>query len=150
MSRTPLLHQPRVQRVLYPVAIGIVLALVLGKVVGVLGSTVVMAKFTRAELDDDLAWSDVVGLALLTGIGFTVSLLVGELAFGPGSDRDEHAKLAIIVGSVVAAVLASAVLRRRNAVYRRIHLEDQVDEDADGVPDVYEKQARPDGPHRGV
>ena len=130
-----------------PVAIGIVLALVLGKLVGVLGSTFVMAKFTRAELDDDLAWSDVVGLALLTGIGFTVSLLVGELAFGPGSDRDEHAKLAIIVGSVLAAILASAVLRRRNAVYRRIHLEDQLDEDADGVPDVYEKQARPDGPH---
>ena len=93
-----------------PVAIGIVLALVLGKVVGVLGSTVVMAKFTRAELDDDLAWSDVVGLALLTGIGFTVSLLVGELAFGPGSDRDEHAKLAIIVGSVVAAVLAAVAV----------------------------------------
>ena len=123
-----------------PVAIGIVLALVLGKLVGVLGSTFVMAKFTRAELDDDLAWSDVVGLALLTGIGFTVSLLVGELAFGPGSDRDEHAKLAIIVGSVVAAVLASAVLRRRNAVYRRIHLEDQVDHDADGVPDAFEER----------
>jgi len=124
-----------------PVAIAIVLALVLGKLVGVLGSTFVMAKFTRAELDDNLAWSDVVGLALLTGIGFTVSLLVGELAFGPGSDRDEHAKLAIIVGSVVAAVLASVVLRRRNAVYERIHLADQVDDDADGVPDAFQRRS---------
>ncbi len=103
-----------------PVAIGIVLALVLGKVIGVLGSTYVMARFTRAELDDDLSWSDVVGLSLLTGIGFTVSLLVGELAFGPGSEKDEHAKLAVIAGSVLAAVLASIVLRRRNAIYRRI------------------------------
>ena len=128
-----------------PVAIGIVLALVLGKLVGVLGSTFVMAKFTRAELDDDLAWSDVVGLALLTGIGFTVSLLVGELAFGPGSDRDEHAKLAIIAGSVVAALLASVVLRRRNTVYRRIHLEDQVDDDLDGIPDTFQRGSTPDG-----
>ncbi|WP_353952429.1 Na+/H+ antiporter NhaA [Knoellia sp. S7-12] len=131
-----------------PVAIGIVVALVLGKLVGVLGSTFVMARFTRAELDDDLSWSDVVGLSLLTGIGFTVSLLVGELAFGAGSERDESAKLAIIVGSVVAAVLASIVLRRRNAVYRRIHLEDQVDHDADGVPDAFEEGPGMDGSHR--
>ncbi|MFC7487207.1 Na+/H+ antiporter NhaA [Knoellia sp. CPCC 206453] len=121
-----------------PVAIGIVLALVLGKVIGVLGSTFVMARFTRAELDDDLSWSDVVGLSLLTGIGFTVSLLVGELAFGPGSENDEHAKLAVIAGSVLAAVLASIVLRRRNAIYRRIEQEDNVDDDGDGVPDAFQ------------
>jgi NhaA family Na+:H+ antiporter len=125
-----------------PVAIGIVLALVLGKVIGVLGSTFVMARFTRAELDDDLSWSDVVGLSLLTGIGFTVSLLVGELAFGPGSEKDEHAKLAVIAGSVLAAVLASIVLRRRNAIYRRIAHEDSLDDDGDGVPDAF--QDRPD------
>ncbi|MEO7267788.1 MAG: Na+/H+ antiporter NhaA [Knoellia sp.] len=120
-----------------PVAIGIVLALVVGKVIGVLGSTFVMARFTRAELDDDLSWSDVMGLSLLTGIGFTVSLLVGELAFGPGSEKDEHAKLAVIAGSVLAAVLASIVLRRRNAIYRRIAQEDTVDDDGDGVPDAF-------------
>src|SRR5690606_29918973 len=103
--------------------------------------------FTRAELDDDLAWSDVVGLSLLTGVGFTVSLLVGELAFGSGSPRDEHAKIAVITGSLVAALLASAILRRRNAVYRRIHLQDQLDRDADGVPDAFQERSRPDGPH---
>ena len=124
-----------------PVAIGIVIALVAGKVIGVLGSTFVMARFTRAELDEDLSWSDIVGLSLLTGIGFTVSLLVGELAFGPGSPRDEHAKLAVIAGSVLAALLASIVLRRRNAVYGRIQQEDSVDDDADGIPDRF--QTRP-------
>ncbi|EAQ00506.1 putative sodium/proton antiporter [Janibacter sp. HTCC2649] len=131
-----------------PVAIGIVLALVLGKVIGVLGSTYVMARFTRAELDDDLSWSDVVGLSLLTGIGFTVSLLVGELAFGPGSPRDEHAKLAVIAGSVLAAVLASIVLRRRNAIYRRIAQEDTVDDDGDGVPDAFQDRSEVDGSPR--
>ncbi|MDT0214009.1 Na+/H+ antiporter NhaA [Rothia sp. ARF10] len=131
-----------------PVAIGIVVGLVAGKLIGVLGSTWLMARFTRASLDDDLAWSDIVGLALLTGVGFTVSLLVGELAFGAGSERDDHAKLAVIVGSLVAAVLASVVLRRRNAVYRRIHLEDQLDSDRDGVPDAYQRGSGADGTGR--
>ena len=75
-----------------PVAIGVVVALVLGKAVGIFGSTWTMARFTRAELDDDLTWTDVFGLALLAGVGFTVSLLVGELAFGTGSERDDHVK----------------------------------------------------------
>ena len=86
-------------------------ALVVGKAVGVFGGTWVFARFTRAELDDDLAWTDVLGLSLLAGIGFTVSLLIGELAFGAGSARDEHVKLAVLVGSLTAA----AAGRRRAA-----------------------------------
>ncbi len=103
-----------------PVAIGIVAGLVVGKFVGVLGSTWGVARFTRARLDDDLAWADVAGLAMLTGVGFTVSLLVGELAFGMGSERDDHVKLAVLAGSLLAAALAAVVLRMRNATYRRI------------------------------
>jgi NhaA family Na+:H+ antiporter len=124
-----------------PVALGVVLGLVVGKLVGVLGSTWLLARFTRAQLDEDLSWSDVVGLALLTGIGFTVSLLVGDLAFGTGSPRDEHVKLAVLVGSLTSAVLAAVVLRRRNAVYRRIAERDSRDEDGDGIPDVYADDA---------
>ena len=45
------------------------------------------ARFTRASLDDELSWIDVSGVALLGGIGFTVSLLIGELAFGPAAPR---------------------------------------------------------------
>lgn len=119
------------------VAVGVVVALVVGKLVGVLGSTFVMARYTRATLDEDLAWVDVIGLALLTGIGFTVSLLVGELAFGGGSARDDHVKLGILTGSVLSALLATAVLRRRNAVYRRI--EEMAGDDglaADGPDDA--------------
>jgi NhaA family Na+:H+ antiporter len=122
-----------------PAAIGVVLALVVGKFIGVLGSTFVMARFTRAELDEDLTWSDVAGLALLTGIGFTVSLLVGDLAFGSGSERDDHVKLAVLLGSAGAALLAAVILRVRNRVYRRIHERETLDADADGVPDVYQQ-----------
>jgi Na+/H+ antiporter NhaA len=46
------------------------------------------------------------GLALLGGVGFTVSLLIGELAFGIGSGQDDHAKVAVLLGSLLAAVLA--------------------------------------------
>jgi NhaA family Na+:H+ antiporter len=102
-----------------PIAIGVVLALVVGKPVGVLGATYLTARFTKADLDPELAWIDVFGLSLLCGIGFTVSLLIGELAFGDGSSRDEHAKVAILVGSVAAALLAAVVLRLRNRTYRR-------------------------------
>ena len=117
---------------------GVVAALVVGKTVGVFGGTWCFARFTRARLDDQLAWTDVFGLALLAGIGFTVSLLIGELAFGAGSARDEHVKLAVLAGSTLSAVLAAVVLRARGRVYRRINAAEQVDRDRDGIPDVYQ------------
>jgi NhaA family Na+:H+ antiporter len=119
-------------------ALAVMLGLVLGKLVGVFGGTWVFARFTRAELDDDLAWWDVVGLSLLAGIGFTVSLLVGELAFGAGSPRDEHVKLAVLLGSLIAAVLATVVLRARNRVYRRLAELESRDDDGNGIPDCFE------------
>jgi NhaA family Na+:H+ antiporter len=122
------------------VAIGVVAGLVVGKLVGVFGTTWLVARFTRARLDDDLAWRDIAALSLLTGVGFTVSLLVGELAFGAGSPRDDHVKLAVLCGSLLAAVLASVALRLRNRTYRRIAELEQRDDDADGIPDVYERE----------
>jgi NhaA family Na+:H+ antiporter len=101
------------------VALGIVAGLVVGKFVGILGSTYLVARFTRASLDATLSWLDLAGLALLGGIGFTVSLLIGELAYGPASLRDEHVKVGVLTGSLVAAVLAGIVLRSRNRVHRR-------------------------------
>jgi NhaA family Na+:H+ antiporter len=102
------------------VSVAVVVALVVGKCAGVFGGTWLTARFTRAQLDDQLSWSDVLGVSLLAGIGFTVSLLVGELAFGEGSARDDHVKAAVLTGSVVASALGTVVLRRRDAVYRRI------------------------------
>lgn len=122
-----------------PAAMGVVVGLMAGKCIGVFGGTFVFARFTRATLDDDLAWSDVFGLSLLAGVGFTVSLLIGELAFGTGSERDDHVRLGILLGSVVSALLAAVVLRLRNRHYRRVETEETRDDDADGVPDVYAK-----------
>jgi Na+:H+ antiporter, NhaA family len=101
------------------VAVGIVLGLVVGKTIGILAATYLVARFTRATLDEGLAWVDVLGLAILGGIGFTVSLLIGELAFGAGSERDDHVKVAVLTGSLLAALLAAVLLRFRDRTYRR-------------------------------
>jgi NhaA family Na+:H+ antiporter len=121
------------------VALGIVVGLVVGKTVGILGATYLLSRFTRARLDPDLRWVDVLGVSVLAGMGFTVSLLIGELTFGTGTLRDDHVKVGVLCGSVLAALLAAVVLRLRNRTYRRIHTAEQVDDDHDGVPDVYQR-----------
>lgn len=121
-----------------PIAMGIVAGLVIGKAVGVFGTTWVLSAVTRASLDSALRWIDVFGMAMLAGIGFTVSLLIGDLAYGFGSDRDEHVKVAVLTGSVVAAVLASGVLMMRNRHYRKICEQEARDDDRDGMPDVFQ------------
>jgi len=123
-----------------PVAIGVLVGLVIGKPVGVLAATWLVARFTRAELDTDLSWWDVLGLAMLAGVGFTVSLLIGELAFGAGSDHDNHVKVAVLAGTITAAALAAILLRARSNVYERLSAADTADTDHDGIPDTYESE----------
>lgn len=122
-----------------PVAIGIASGLVLGKAVGISVATYLVARFTKARLDDELEWIDVIGLALLGGVGFTVSLLISELAFGAGSVRDDHATIGVLGGSLLAAALAAIVLRIRNQAYRRIWVRETADADDDGIPDIYQE-----------
>ena len=124
------------------VAIGIIAGLVVGKVIGVLGATWLVQRFTRAQLAEGLSWWDVLGLALLAGIGFTVSLLIGELAFGADSEREDHVKIAVLIGSVFAALLATVVLRIRNRHYRRMCTAEELDAGADSAPDVYQNKPK--------
>lgn len=98
-----------------PVVIGVVLGLVLGKPVGVLGGAWVVTRLTRAELNEELSWRDVFGVAVLAGVGFTVALLVADLSFEP--HETDAAKTAVLAGSVVSALLASGVLRRRSKAH---------------------------------
>jgi NhaA family Na+:H+ antiporter len=122
------------------VAVGITVGLVLGKAIGITGATWLVSRFTRAQLDEHLGWPDVVGLSLLGGIGFTVSLLITELAFGLGTPTYEHAKVGILTGTLLAALLATVVLRLRNRRYKRIYEDERADFDRDGVPDVYQRE----------
>lgn len=99
-----------------PVVLGVVLGLVLGKTIGVLGGAWVVARLTRAELSPDIGWRDVGAAAVLSGIGFTVSLLIAELAFTGA--RAEAAKTAVLAGSLLAGLAATALLRVRNRHHR--------------------------------
>ncbi|MCZ7436694.1 Na+/H+ antiporter NhaA [Micromonospora sp. WMMC241] len=123
------------------VALGIVVGLIVGKPIGIMAATWLASRVTRADPEEGLNWYDVLGLALLAGIGFTVSLLIGELAYGLGSERDDHVKVAVLTGSLLSALLATVVLRARTRVYRRVRELETIDHDQDGVPDIY--QPRP-------
>lgn len=109
-----------------------------GKTVGIVGTTYLLSRFTHAKLDPNLRWLDVLGISVLAGTGFTVSLLIGDLAFGIGTTRDDHVKVGVLAGSVLASVLAAAILRSRNRAYQRLHDTEALDADVDGVPDVYQ------------
>ena len=99
-----------------PVVVGIVAGLVLGKPLGILLGAWSVVRFTRAELDPALSWRDLAGLAVLGGVGFTVSLLVSDLSFT--GILGEEAKTAVLVGSVSTALLGALLLGRRNRHHR--------------------------------
>ncbi|MGR4881330.1 Na+/H+ antiporter NhaA [Streptomyces sp. LARHCF249] len=122
-----------------PETLGVVLGLVVGKAVGIFGGTWLAARFTKAELNDDLAWPDVLAVASLAGIGFTVSLLIGELAFAGDPVLTDEIKAAVLIGSLIAAVFACALLKRRDRIYRALTEAEERDEDRDGIPDIYEE-----------
>ncbi|MFI0222106.1 Na+/H+ antiporter NhaA [Streptomyces lydicus] len=121
-----------------PETLGVVLGLVVGKALGIFGGTWLTARFTKAELNPDLKWPDVFALASLAGIGFTVSLLIDELAFADNLSLAAEIKAAVLIGSLLAAVLAGTLLKIRNAKYRKLCEEEERDEDQDGIPDIYE------------
>ncbi|MBB4894282.1 NhaA family Na+:H+ antiporter [Streptomyces olivoverticillatus] len=122
-----------------PETLGVVLGLVLGKAIGVFGGTWTAARFTKAELNPDLKWPDVLAVATLAGIGFTVSLLIGELAFDDNPLLADEVKAAVLVGSLIAAVLASTLLKLRDNKYKKLCADEDRDEDEDGIPDIYEQ-----------
>jgi len=100
-----------------PITLGVAVGLVAGKTIGVFGTTWFAATFSHAQLDEGLSWLDVFGVAVLGGVGFTVALLIGELAFDGGSPQ---ATLGVLIGSAASAILAALILSSRNRYYRRL------------------------------
>jgi Na+:H+ antiporter, NhaA family len=100
--------------------IGVLAGLVAGKAAGVFGAAYLTARFTRASLSPELSWADIFAVGVLSGIGFTVSLLISDLAFGAGSAHATTAKTAVLAASVLASLLAYGLLRLRNRHYRAL------------------------------
>lgn len=98
-----------------PVTVGVALGLVVGKLIGVIGTSWLMVRLRLGRLPLGLNWLTMVGLAALAGIGFTVALFIAGLAFPGAAGLAADAKIGILVGSVVAAVLGAVLLRLDSA-----------------------------------
>ena len=97
--------------VLAPVPLGIALGLVLGKPAGVVGAAMVARAWGIARYPEGMDWRSMVGLGLLCGIGFTMSLFIASLAFADDGDLFQHSVLGVLCASVAAAVAGYAWLR---------------------------------------
>lgn len=95
-----------------PVALGIMIGLLFGKPIGVLAFSWAAIRLGVASLPEGVGWGGMLGASLLAGIGFTMSLFVGGLAFGGDEALLNQAKLGILVASVIAAVLGLVLLGR--------------------------------------
>jgi NhaA family Na+:H+ antiporter len=102
-----------------PVALGIIFGLVIGKPLGVVGTAWLVARFTKASLAKELSWWDVSTIGTLAGVGFTVSLLINELAFKGNEEISSMGTLAVLIASTIAAVLAAVALQFRKRAYAR-------------------------------
>lgn len=93
-----------------PLTLGIAAGLFVGKQIGVFAATWVGVKSGLARLPEGVGWRHVYGVACLTGVGFTMSLFIGSLAFG--ADETMNAvRLGVIAGSILSGMLGFAVLR---------------------------------------
>jgi Na+:H+ antiporter, NhaA family len=94
------------------VALAVVAGLVVGKTIGVFGGSLVAVTARLATLPHGLSWHDLFAVSVLTGCGFTVSLLITELAFGAGPEGG-RITIAVLTGSLIASIIAAFLLRRR-------------------------------------
>lgn len=94
---------------LEPVTLGVALGLFLGKQVGVFGAAALAIKLRLANLPVAASWAQLYGVALLCGIGFTMSLFIGLLAFPDPALQDE-VKVGVLAGSLVSALCGAALL----------------------------------------
>jgi NhaA family Na+:H+ antiporter len=104
--------------------LGVIVGLIAGKALGVSGGAYLTAKLTHARLSPELSWPDVFAVATLSGIGFTVSLLISDLAFGEGSPRATIAKTAVVLASLLASIIGFSLLTLRNRHYRELKAAD--------------------------
>jgi len=98
-----------------PVAVGIAVGLVVGKLVGILGASWLAVRLRLATMPPGLGWHDLSAVAMLGGVGFTVSLLLAELSLS--GDAVERAKAAVLIASAVAAVAAALMLLHRGRAH---------------------------------
>ena len=101
-----------------PVPLGIALGLFAGKQLGIFGTIWLLSRLGWASRPAHSGWGQVYGVALLCGIGFTMSLFIGGLAFAPHPDTGDAAKLGILLGSLASATAGFLILRLTPSLIR--------------------------------
>jgi NhaA family Na+:H+ antiporter len=94
-----------------PVPLGVALGLFIGKQVGVFAFAAAVIRMGWAELPMYASWRQFYGVALLCGIGFTMSLFIGPLAFPDSLVLQDEVKLGVLLGSVMSAIAGAVLLR---------------------------------------
>ncbi|MEL4178759.1 Na+/H+ antiporter NhaA [Roseateles sp. PN1] len=98
---------------LQPLPMGIAMGLLVGKAVGVFGSSWLLIKFGAASRPSGASWTQFFGVCVLCGIGFTMSLFIGGLAFeGLGPEFETQVKLGVLGGSLLAGVIGAWILHK--------------------------------------
>ncbi|GLY80865.1 Na+/H+ antiporter NhaA [Actinoallomurus iriomotensis] len=103
-----------------PITLGILIAYIAGKPVGITGFSWLITRLTRGRIQVPVGWAAVVGGGAIAGIGFTVSLLIATLAFH--GTQLEEAKLGILGSALVASVLTWAIFRVTRMLPKRLKL----------------------------
>ncbi|MCJ0762871.1 Na+/H+ antiporter NhaA [Variovorax terrae] len=99
---------------LQTVPLGIVAGLLVGKAVGVFGASWLLIRHAGARLPSEASWGQFFGVCVLCGVGFTMSLFIGALAFeGQDAAYETQLKLGVLAGSLLSGLLGSALLLRR-------------------------------------
>jgi Na+:H+ antiporter, NhaA family len=102
-----------------PVALGVMVGLLLGKIIGIFGSCWLVIRLTPASRPRGLNWRDLAAVSMLGGVGFTVSLLIAELSLADHEALLVTTKAAVLLASAAASVIGAALLVRRVRVRSR-------------------------------
>jgi Na+:H+ antiporter, NhaA family len=100
-----------IEQVFAPLPLAIATGLFVGKQLGIFTIIVVAVKLGIARKPENASWMEIWGVSILTGIGFTMSLFISELAFQGNRLFVEEAKIGILLGSIVSAVIGYIALR---------------------------------------
>ena len=99
-----------ISSLLLPVPLGILLGLFVGKQLGVMIFSFIAVKTGIAQMPDKSSWTSLYGVSILTGIGFTMSLFVGNLAFIDNTQYIDGVKIGVLAGSLLSTLVGYLIL----------------------------------------
>ena len=106
-----ILESDFISSIINPVSLGVISGLVIGKFIGILLFTWILIKTGLAILPENSNWNHIIGVSLLGGVGFTMSLFITDLAFN-NAELVSQAKYGILIASIIAGILGTIILKK--------------------------------------